>query len=327
MGAMTETALIPATGAAVSHNYARAEANVQKYLGRARARNTIRGYRSHFRQFQAWCAAVGLCPLPADPETIAVYLGERAGHLRPTTLACHLAAISKAHKTAGLSSPVKDNALIFETLKGIKRTHGTAVVQKAPVLTDDLRLMLRGMPAGLLGLRDRALLLVGFAGAFRRSELVSLDVEDLTFSAEGLLLRLRRSKTDQEAEGRDVAIPFGLKGDTCPVCALKAWLHAAAITTGPVFRSMRCGGRVLPGRLSDHAVAVLVKKHAVAAGLDQAQFSGHSLRAGLVTSAARAGVPERVIMRQTGHRSVEMVLKYVRSANAFHENALNSLGL
>jgi integrase len=304
-----------------------AAGSVQAYLESARSRNTIRGYRSHFRQFQSWCSVAGRCALPAAPETIACYLSERAGHLRPVTLACHLAAISKAHKTAGLASPVKDNALVFEVLKGLKRVHGTAVTQKAPVLTDDLRLMLRHLPEDLLGIRDRALLLIGFAGAFRRSELVGLNVEDLAFTPEGLQITLRRSKTDQEGTGRDVAIPFGAHASTCPVAALRAWLDAAALTEGPVFRQMRRHGRMSPARLSDHAVAVVVKGYAAAAGLDPKNYSGHSLRAGLVTSAARAGVPERIIMRQTGHRSVEMVLRYVRQANAFRENALNSLGL
>lgn len=300
---------------------------VQAYLNSARARNTIRGYRSHFHQFQQWCAGAGRCPLPAAPETIACYLSERAGNLKAATLQAHLAAIGKAHKTAGLPSPVKDNALVFEVLKGLKRVHGTAVTQKAPVLTDDLRLMLRHLPAGLLGIRDRALLLVGFAGAFRRSELVGLNVEDLTFTSEGLLLALRRSKTDQEGEGRDVAIPFGSNVPTCPVSAVRAWLDASAITEGPVFRAMARCGRILATRLSDHAVAVVVKRYAAVAGFDPRQCSGHSLRAGLVTSAARAGVPERVIMRQTGHKSIEMVLRYVRQANSFKENAVNALGL
>lgn len=165
MGSMTETALIPATGAAVAHSYARAEANVQKYLDSARARNTIRGYRSHFRQFQAWCAAANVCPLPAAPETIAVYLGERAGHLRPTTLACHLGRNLEGAQDRG---PAVAGEGQRADLRGDERAEADARHDRrpegAPVLTDDLRLMLRGMPAGLLGLRDRALLLVGFAG-------------------------------------------------------------------------------------------------------------------------------------------------------------------
>src|SRR4051812_14144639 len=217
--------------------------------------------------------------------------------------------------------------LVAETLKGIKRTHGSAATQKAPVLTEDLRVMLRLIPDTLHGTRDRALLLVGFAGAFRRSELVTLDIHDLKFQAEGLLINLRRSKTDQEGLGRVVAIPEGRHLETCPVRALRLWIDSAPITEGPIFRSMRKGDTLQPGRLTGHAVAAIVKKYANAAGLPVHLFSGHSLRAGFVTSAARAGEPERRIMRQTGHKSIEMVLRYVRQANAFTDNAVRSLGL
>jgi site-specific recombinase XerD len=300
---------------------------VQMYIDNAKARNTIRGYRSDWRQFEHWCGEHGLHALPSSPETIAGYLADRAGALKVSTLEHHLSAIAKAHKAAGLSSPVKENMLIAETLKGIKRVDGMAPVQKAPVLTEDLRLMLRHTPAGMIGIRDRALLLGGFAGAFRRSELVSLDVSDLAFTGEGLLITLRRSKTDQEGQGRSIALPFGSNASTCPVKAMRAWLETAIITEGPVFRSIQKGGRVREARLSDKSVANVVKRYACAAGLDPAIYSGHSLRAGLVTSAARSGVPERVIMRQTGHKSIDMVLKYVRQANAFTENAVNALGL
>jgi integrase len=187
--------------------------------------------------------------------------------------------------------------------------------------------MLRMTPDNLRGIRDRALLLVGFAGAFRRSELVALDVADVALTPEGLLLTLRRSKTDQEGAGRQVAIPFGSRAETCPVRALRAWLDATAITEGPVFRWVHGRRSVSSMRLTGQSIALVVKKYAAAAGLNVADFSGHSLRAGFVTSAARAGEPERRIMRQTGHKSIEMVLRYVRQANAFTDNAALSLGL
>ncbi len=300
---------------------------VRGYLENARARNTITGYRSSFHQFTNWCERTHVLALPAMPETVAFYLSFQAGRLRPATLEHHLAAISKAHKAAGFPSPVTDSVLIAETLKGIKRTHGTVAHQKTPVLVEDLRLMLRLMPDNLQGIRDRALLLIGFAGAFRRSELVALDVADLKFQAEGLLITLRRSKTDQEGVGRPVAIPEGAHTETCPVRALRQWLDCGAINDGPVFRPMRKGGSVRCSRLTGHAVASIVKKYARKAGLPVEMFSGHSLRAGFVTSAARAGEPERRIMRQTGHKSIEMVLRYVRQANAFTDNAVRSLGL
>lgn len=317
--------LIPITSHIASP--ALAAERVNTYLDNARARNTVRGYRSSFRQFRNWCETAQLSAMPATAEIIALYLGSQAGRLKAATLQHHLAAIAKAHKAAGFPSPVKDNHLIAETLKGIKAVHGSAQVQKAPVLTEDLRLMLRGLPSKLLGVRDRALLLIGFAGAFRRSELVGLDVSDLSFTAEGLLITLRRSKTDQAGEGRQVAIPHGSHQETCPVRAMRAWLEAADITEGAVFRPITRHGKIEPMRLSDHAVALVVKRYAHGAGLVVSSFSGHSLRAGFVTSAARAGAPERQIMRTTGHRSIEIVLKYVRHAQAFTDNAALTLGL
>jgi integrase len=317
------SALVPTSTAVCVHSADR----VRSYLENARARNTIRGYRSGFKQFENWCSAAGLASLPAEPQTVAMYLGCEAGRLKAATLSHRLAAISKAHKTAGYVSPVRDNPLIGETLKGIKRTHGIASLQKTPVLTEDLRLMLRALPKNLLGTRDRALLLIGFTGAFRRSELVSLDVSDLKFTAEGLLITLTRSKTDQEGAGREVAIPVAAHAETCAVRALQAWLEAATITEGAIFRPVDRHGRISASRLSDHAVALVVKRYALSVGLEVDTFSGHSLRAGFVTSAARAGEPERRIMRQTGHKSIEMVLRYVRQANAFQDNAVLALGL
>jgi len=308
-------------------NLALVTVRAQTYLDSARARNTIRGYRSSFGQFAAWCQGAGLPSMSAAPETIALYLGAQAGRLKAATLQHHLAAIAKAHKSAGYPSPVKDNQLIAETLKGIKRRHGAAVTQKAPVMTEDLRMMLRALPDNFLGVRDRALLLIGFAGAFRRSELVSLDVADLSFTTEGLLITLRRSKTDQDGEGRPVAIPHGAHEQTCPVRAAQAWLERAGIGEGAVFRPVDRHGKLAVTRLSDQAIALVVKRCAGRVGMSVASFAGHSLRAGFVTSAARAGEPERRIMRQTGHKSIEMVLRYVRQANAFSDNASLALGL
>jgi len=187
--------------------------------------------------------------------------------------------------------------------------------------------MVEGAPDRLLGLRDRALLLLGFSGAFRRSELVALDVEDLEFTGDGLVVTQRRGKTDQEGVGRKIGIPFGGNPDTCPVRAVRKWLDAAAVMSGPVFRSVNRHGHVQPGRLSDKAVAIVVKRHAPAAGLDPLRYAGHSLRAGLATAAAAAGASERSIMNQTGHRSVPMVRKYIRDGQLFRENAAATVGL
>jgi integrase len=300
---------------------------LQRYLDNARARNTISGYRSSFRQFKSWCDRADRIALPASDDTIALYISCQAENLKASTLQHHLAAIAKAHKAAGLASPMAGSLLVAETLKGIKRTNGIAPQQKAPVLTEDLRMMLRLTRKNVTGTRDRALLLTGFAGAFRRSELVSLDVADIAFTVEGLLITLRRSKTDQEGEGRQIAIPPGAHDETCPVAALRDWLQVSEISEGAVFRPIRKGGAVIPKRLTGHAVAILIKKYITLAGMSPTTFSGHSLRAGFVTSAARAGEPERRIMRQTGHKSIEMVLRYVRQANAFTDNAVRALGL
>ena len=265
--------------------------------------------------------------MPATPETIASHLASEGATVKAATLAHRLAAIGKAHKAAGQPNPVPDNMLIAETFKGIKSVHGSKQVQKDPVLTEDLRVMLRAIPDTLLGLRDRALLLVGFAGAFRRSELVSLDVADIAFKPEGLLLTIRRSKTDQEGQGREIAIPAGAHPETDAVRAVQAWLAASGIVEGPVFRSVSRHDQVSRDRLTAQSVALIVKHYVAAAGMDAAAFSGHSLRAGFVTSAHRAGVSESRIMRTTGHKSVEMVLKYVRRANVFQDNAAAALGL
>jgi len=187
--------------------------------------------------------------------------------------------------------------------------------------------MVLALPEGPLGLRDRALLLVGFAAALRRSKLVGLDVEDLGFEQAGMVLTLRRSKTDQEGQGQTVAIPYGRHDSTCPVLAVKVWLDASGITAGPVFRAVDRHGNIAAARLSDRAVANIVKRAAAAAGLDPADYAGHSLRSGMATAAARAGASERAIMDQTRHRSVAMVRRYIRRGQLFADNAAGRLGL
>jgi len=218
--------------------------------------------------------------------------------------------------------------LVSRTHAGIRRTLGTAQNAKAPALVDDLKRMLDQLPATRVGLRDRALLLLGFAGAFRRSELVALDVADLEFSSAGLAVTLRKSKTDQEGRSRRIGIPYGSSEQSCPVRSLQAWLQTARIVDGPVFRSLDTFQRVQPKRLSDKAVVRIVKRRAAAVGLDPARYAGHSLRAGLATSAAAGGASERAIMNQTGHRSTTMVRRYIREGNLFAaDNAASLAGL
>jgi integrase len=187
--------------------------------------------------------------------------------------------------------------------------------------------MVDASDAGMIGARDRALILLGFAGAFRRSELVGLDVEDCAFGKDGLTVTLRRSKTDQEGAGRRIGIPFGSNPETCPVRTMQTWIERAGIGAGPLFRSINRHGQVQPGRLSGIDVARVVKKLAQRAGLDAAKYAGHSLRAGHATSAAIAGASERSIMNQTGHRSVQMVRRYIRDGSLFRENSAGKLGL
>jgi integrase len=213
------------------------------------------------------------------------------------------------------------------TLAGIRRTLGCAQRRVAPLLPGQLRAISRALPQGTLGLRDRALLLLGFAGAFRRSELAGLEASDLAFTDDGLEVLLRHSKTDQEGEGQRKGIPFGSDPATCPVRAIKAWLEAAGITEGPVFRSVDRHSKVGSAALDPGSVARVVKRACSAAGLDPAAFSGHSLRAGLVTAAAKAAKPLPTIMRQTGHKSTAMVLRYVREAELFADNAAAGIGL
>jgi integrase len=187
--------------------------------------------------------------------------------------------------------------------------------------------MVENTDTGLIGLRDRALILLGFAGAFRRSEVVGLNLADLAFSRDGLTVFLRRSKTDQEGQGRKIGIPYGANPETCPVRTLQTWLDQAALAEGPVFRSLNRHGQLRPRRLGGVDVARIVKKLAQRAGLDPAKYAGHSLRAGHATSAAASGASERSIMNQTGHRSVQMVRRYIREGSLFRENSAGKLGL
>jgi integrase len=292
----------------------------------SKAENTLRGYRADWRDFCGWCERSGQRPLPASPEAVASYIADCAGRLKVGSIQRRLNAIAEAHKALGLDSPTAAS-IVRNTLKGIRRALGTAAVQKAPALTADIRAMVEASDAGLIGARDRAIILLGFAGAFRRAEIVGLDVSDLAFSRDGLTVMLRRSKTDQEAQGRKIGIPYGANPDTCPVRTLQAWLEQAGVTEGPVFRSLNRHGRVQPGRLSPVDVARVVKKLAWRAGLDPAKYAGHSLRAGHATSAAASGASERSIMNQTGHRSVQMVRRYIREGSLFRENSAGKLGL
>ncbi len=301
-------------------------ADARDYVAASRAENTTRVYRTGWAQFSAWCAEHGVTPLPASAEIVAFYVADLAKVAKPATIDARLAAISAAHRAAGYDSPTKEEAVRL-VRRGVRRTLGTAQRQVHPVTVPDLRTMLQGLGTDPAGCRDRALLLLGFAGALRRSELVGLDVADLTGGTDGLTVCLRRSKTDQEGAGRTLGIPFGSNLATCPVRAWRAWLALSSITEGPAFRPVDRHGHIGPTRLSGQAVALVLKRHAARAGLDPGEVAGHSLRAGLATSAAAAGVPERVIAEQTGHKGTAMLRRYIREGSLFRENAASAVGL
>lgn len=290
------------------------------------AANTRRAYEADWRDFRGWCEQRGVSPCPAGEDTVVLYLTDLARSRKASTLTRRLAALAQAHRAAGWEAP-GEMAGVRRLMRGIRRRLGTAPEAKRPVLIGDLKAMVKALPDTAAGLRDRALLLVGFAAALRRSELVGLDVEDLEENGDGLVVRIRRGKTDQEGEGRKVGIPRGREEKSCPVRAVAAWRERGGIETGPLFRPVSRHGRIAKTRLSADAVARIVKRQARALGREERLFAGHSLRAGLATSAAMAGKPERAIMNQTGHRSVAAVRRYIRDGELFRENAAEGLGL
>ena len=282
--------------------------------------NTMHAYKADWREFQDWCAARGRPSLPASPATVANFASMLAGGgKRVPTIARKLAAVRFFHRGAGHDNPT-DNAGVAAILKGIRRTVGVAPRQKAPATADVIHQMLAHVPKDTLqGKRDRALLLLGFAGAFRRSELVGIKVEDLAFNEQGVDVFLARSKTDQEGKGQSVAILNGKA--LLPVQRLQEWLDAAGITEGPIFRQMSRGGHVQADALTPQSVALIVKRHAAAAGLDVAKLSGHSLRAGFITSAADNRASISRIMEVSRHRDPRSVETYVRRADRFKDHA------
>jgi integrase len=301
----------------------------RSYIHAAKAPATLRAYRTDFEDFTRFCKGHNLPHLPASPTTVALYIADRASSLRSATITRRLTSITKAHQAAGFAeSPSSSHHFVVsETLKGIRRSIGTAQEGKAPLLTSDIRRIVACCPETLLGLRDRALVLVGFAGAFRGSELAAIDFAHLSFTKDGLVIDLRRSKTDQEAAGRKVGIPFGKEEATCPVRALRRWLAYSGIIDGAVFRGVNRHGKLARRGLHKDCVAWILKRAAHRAGLKPEQLGGHSLRAGCVTQAAMNGISERDIMRQTGHKSAEMLARYIRIGEIFTRNAAAGLGI
>jgi site-specific recombinase XerD len=303
-------------------------AQARTFAAAAKASNTLRAYQSDWNDFRAWCGAHQLPSFPAAPETVALYLTDRATTLKTSSLARRLTTISRAHQAAGHATPAAmQHAVVSEVWKGIQRKKGTAQEGKKPLLTVDLQQILGKLPDDLQGQRDRALLLTGFAGGFRRSELAALVIDNLEPTSEGIVVRLMRSKTDPEGQGRPVALPYGSDPLTCPVRALRAWLEAASISSGAVFRAVDQFGLVSESALHPDSIGWIVKRAAGRGGLEAMDYAGHSLRAGLATQAAMNGASELAIMKQTGHRSLTTVRKYIREGTLFRDNAATKLGL
>lgn len=293
--------------------------SAKAYAGVSKAERTVRAYRGAFDAFRGWCEGVEASALPASVATTASYLASLADRgCKASTVDLHAAAIAFAHRAAGHEPPTNSEP-VKAVIRGIRRTIGTKVTRKAPATADALKKILRKIPDGLAGKRDRALLLLGFAAALRRSELAALQVSDLQRSSEGVLVHIARSKTDQEGAGHTVAVPAGSK--LKPVQALDAWLLASTITAGPVFRPIGKGGRIGLVALTDRSVAQIVKDRAAAAGFDAALFAGHSLRAGFVTSALEAGADLLKVMDVTRHTQVDTLKGYDRRAQAFKNHA------
>ena len=280
---------------------------------------TRRAYRADWRAFSCWCEARNVAPLPATPEVVATFLAAQAeAGVRASTISRRVAAIRYAHRLAGHEPPT-GSEIVRATLRGIRRRIGVAKKQKAPLTVERLLEVVQHAPDSFAGLRDRALLLLGFAGAFRRSELAALLVEDLEEVEGGLRVTVRRAKTDQESSGQVVPVLRGSRA--CPVAALKTWFSAAEIENGSVFRRVVKGGKVLAKPLTPHSIGAVVKRYAAKAGFDPTSFGGHSLRAGFLTSAAARGASILKLMDVSRHRSVDTLRGYVRRAEEFRDHA------
>jgi site-specific recombinase XerD len=297
----------------------------KEYAADARASSTQHAYAADFAAFETWCAVQGLASMPATPAVVAVYLAKLADNGRKVaTIERALTGIVHAHRSRGFDWP-RAHPAIANVMAGIRRRIGTAPSQKAPVVDELLGAMLATLNEDLRGLRDRALLTLGWSGAFRRSELVALTVDDVARSSEGLIVTLRRSKGDQEGRGAHKGIPYASRAALCPVRSLAGWLERASISEGPLFRYIDRHGHVHPEALHDRSVARIVQRTAQRAGIDPLTVGGHSLRAGFATTAAKRGKSLDAIMRQTLHKSERVARSYIRHAKLFDDNAATGL--
>jgi integrase len=291
----------------------------RQYAEESRAANTRRAYSTDWRIWTEWCVAKGRQAMPASPEDIGEFLAEQATTHRPGTLGRRLASLSVAHKMAGFASPCGD-AYVHSVMEGIARTYGVAPRRRTPVLLEGLLAAVATCDQSLTGIRDAAILTLAWGSACRRSELADLEVSDVEPVDDGLLVTVRRSKTDQAGTGQVVAVPHadGANQPACPPCRLYAWLEAARIDSGRLFR--RVAGQSVGDSLTGQSVGNVIRERMQRAGLP-GNWGGHSTRAGLVTQAARNGVDITTIMQQTRHRRADQVMAYVREADLFHRNA------
>ena len=287
-----------------------------KNLRNSKSANTLRAYQSDYNDFLKFCSKNGFESMPTQPKILSLYITHLSSYSKYSTLKRRLASISVIHKTKGHYIDTK-HPIIMENLMGIKRANGSNQKGKKALLINDLKIIIKAIDQSKekdnRKIRDKALLLIGFSGGFRRSELVDIEYEDIEFVSEGVKIFVKRSKTDQSGEGMTKGIPYFDNKDFCPVTALKNWIEIINLRNGKIFN------------ISDKNVALLIKKYANYAGLESHRYAGHSLRSGFATSTAESGAEERNIMAMTGHKSTEMVRRYIKEANLFKNNALNKI--
>ena len=302
-------------------------------LKNSKANNTIRAYKSDFKDFGGFCAKNGLKSLPTEPKIVSLYMTYLSTKdAKMSTLRRRLVSIGVIHRLKGHYLDTK-HPIIIENLMGIKRKKGSYQKGKKPILINHLKLIIDEIDKDtsdeteIRKLRDKTIILLGFAGGFRRIELISIDYEDLEFVAEGVKIFIRKSKTDQFGEGMIKGLPYFTNQQYCPVWHLKKWLEISEIKSGPIFRRFFKGLNLGKNRLTDQSVALFLKKYLSNAGIENQNYSGHSLRSGFATVSAESGADERSIMAMTGHKTTQMVRRYIKEANLFKNNALNKIKL
>ena len=319
----------PKVKSEVSTNIQKLEKETILNLEHSKAENTKRAYQSDFNDFRIFCSKNSFRSMPTDPKIVSLYLTHLStNEAKMSTLKRRIVSIGVIHKLKGHYLDTK-HPLIIENIMGIKRRKGSIQKSKKPLLINTLKEIINVIDKQdkeeVKKLRDRSIILIGFSGGFRRNEIVSLDYDDLDFVPEGLKINLRRSNTDQFGEGFTKALPYFDSSIYCPVVSLKKWLDVSKIASGAIFRRFVKGSKLSENRLTDQTVALLVKEYLNLAGIESKNYSGHSLRSGFATSAAESGVEERSIMAMTGHKSTEMVRRYIKEVNLFKNNALNKI--